>query len=183
MNLNRVVIDTNVFISALLNPVGIPRKVINIAFNQFTILQSEATYQELATRISKNKFDKYLEKDDKLDFLLSLKNRSLFVEFVHETTICSDSDDNKFLELALSGMAQYIITGDNDLLILNTYQRIPIITPAEFLDLFSVNWVFWGKIGKKTNPLNWINEGAFVVFFGSKLAYFCSFLLGGFRGL
>jgi putative PIN family toxin of toxin-antitoxin system len=136
MNPNRVVIDTNVFISALLNPLGTPKKVINIAVSQFTILQSEATYQELATRISKNKFDKYLEKDDRLDFLSSLKNRSLFVDIWHETRVCSDLDDNKFLELAVSGMAQYIITGDKDLLILNTYQGIPIITPAEFLVIF-----------------------------------------------
>ena len=56
---NRVVIDTNVFISALLNPLGTPKKVINIAVSQFTILQSEVTYQELVTRISKKKFDKY----------------------------------------------------------------------------------------------------------------------------
>ncbi|MFN9674119.1 MAG: putative toxin-antitoxin system toxin component, PIN family [Microcystis sp.] len=136
MNPNRVVIDTNVFISALLNPLGTPKKVINIAVSQFTILQSEATYQELATRISKKKFDKYLEKDDRLDFLSSLKNRSLFVDIWHETRVCSDLDDNKFLELAVSGMAQYIITGDKDLLILNTYQGIPIITPAEFLVIF-----------------------------------------------
>jgi putative PIN family toxin of toxin-antitoxin system len=136
MNPNRVVIDTNVFISALLNPVATPRKVINIAVSQFTILQSEATYQELATRVSKKKFDKYLEKDDRLDFLLAIKNRSLFVDILHKTTVCSDSDDNKFLELAVSGMAQYIITGDNDLLILNTYQGIPIISPAEFIAIF-----------------------------------------------
>lgn len=136
MNPNRVVIDTNVFISALLNLLGTPRKVIEIAVSQLTILQSEATYQELATRISKKKFDKYLEKNDRLDFFSSLKNRSLFIDIFHETRICSDLDDNKFLELAVSGMAQYIITGDNDLLILNTYQGISIITPAEFLAIF-----------------------------------------------
>ena len=136
MNPNRVVIDTNVFIIALLNPLVTPKKVINIAVSQFTILQSEANYQELATRISKKKFDKYLEKDDRLDFLSSLKNRSLFVDIWHETRVCSDLDDNKFLELAVSGMAQYIITGDKELLILNTYQGIPIITPAEFLVIF-----------------------------------------------
>ena len=136
MNPNRVVIDTNVFISALLNPLGTPKKVINITVSQFTILQSEATYQELATRIGKKKFDKYLEKDDRLDFLSSLRNRSLFVDIWHETRVCSDLDDNKFLELAVSGMAQYIITGDKELLILNTYQGIPIITPAEFLVIF-----------------------------------------------
>ena len=136
MNPDRVVIDTNVFISALLNPVGTPRKVINIALSQYTILQSAATYQELESRISKKKFDRYLEKTDRLDFLLALKNKSLFVDILHETTICSDSDDNKFLELAVFGMARNIITGDNDLLIIETYQGIPIITPAEFCYLF-----------------------------------------------
>jgi putative PIN family toxin of toxin-antitoxin system len=136
MNPDRVVIDTNVFISALLNPLGTPRKVINIALSQYTILQSAATYQELESRISKKKFDRYLEKTDRLDFLLALKNKSLFVDILHETTICSDSDDNKFLELAVSGMAQNIITGDNDLLIIETYQGIPIITPAEFFCRF-----------------------------------------------
>jgi putative PIN family toxin of toxin-antitoxin system len=67
MNPDRVVIDTNVFISALLNPVGTPRKVINIALSQYTILQSAATYQELESRISKKKFDRYLEKNERLD--------------------------------------------------------------------------------------------------------------------
>ena len=109
------------------------RKVIKIAVSQFSILQSDVTYQELVTRISKKKFDKYLEKDDRLNLLLSLKKGSLFVDIYHETRVCSDLDDNKFLELAVSGIAQYIITGDNDLLILNTYEGIPIITPAEFL--------------------------------------------------
>ena len=67
MNPDRVVIDTNVFISALLNPVGTPRKVINIALSQYTILQSAATYQELESRISKKKFDRYLEKNERLN--------------------------------------------------------------------------------------------------------------------
>ena len=136
MNLNLIVIDTNVFISGLLNTNGTPRKVINLVSHQFKILQSEVTYQELETRLGKKKFDKYLGKKDRLDFLLALRQKSLFIDIVHKTMICSDLDDNKFLELAVSGMAQYIITGDNDLLILNTYQGIPIITPAEFLAIF-----------------------------------------------
>lgn len=74
MNPDRVVIDTNVFISALLNPVGTPRKVINIALSQYTILQSAATYQELESRISKKKFDRYLEKNERLD----LANLAIF---------------------------------------------------------------------------------------------------------
>jgi len=135
MNHNRVVIDTNVFISALLNPQGTPREVINIAISQFVILQSEATYQELESRISKKKFDKYLEENNRLKFLLAVRNESLFIDIVHETEIFSDSDDNKFLELAVSGNASYLITGAKDLLIINTYRGIPIITPANFLSI------------------------------------------------
>nr|WP_107667143.1 putative toxin-antitoxin system toxin component, PIN family [Cyanothece sp. BG0011] len=56
MNRDRIVIDTNVFISALLSPRGTPKKAINLAVNQFIILHSEATYQELKTRLSKNNF-------------------------------------------------------------------------------------------------------------------------------
>ena len=139
MSPNKIVIDTNVFISALLNPSGTPRQVIEIAINHFTILQSELTYQELETRISKNKFDKYLEKNDRSNFLLAIKKKSLFVNILHQTTICSDSDDNKFLELAVSGMANYIITGDNDLLTIKSYQKIEIIKPVKFLNLQSVD--------------------------------------------
>lgn len=80
MNLNRVVIDTNVFISALLNPQGTPRKAIDIAIGQFKIIQSWSTFQELETRISKKKFDKYLDINDRLDFLLAIKNQCLFIE-------------------------------------------------------------------------------------------------------
>lgn len=135
MNPNRLVIDTNVFISALLNPNGTPRKVINLAVNNYVILQNEATYKELETRVSKKKFDKYLSKEDRLSFLASLRKKSLLIETTHQTLICSDADDNKFLELAVSGVADYLITGDNDLLIIKNYQNIPIITPANFLSL------------------------------------------------
>ncbi len=135
MNLERVVIDTNVFISALLNPKGTPRKVIDLAINQYIILQSETTYEELNTRLSKKKFDKYLSQEDRLSFLSSLRKKSLFIKISEQVTICSDADDNKFLELAVSGIAEYLITGDNDLLEINNYQNVPIITPIHFLDL------------------------------------------------
>ncbi|MGK7956839.1 MAG: putative toxin-antitoxin system toxin component, PIN family [Crocosphaera sp.] len=135
MNLERVVIDTNVFISALLNPKGTPRNVIDLAINQYVILQSETTYEELNTRLSKKKFDKYLSQEDRFSFLSSLRKKSLFVKISEKVTICSDADDNKFLELAVSGRAKYLITGDNDLLEINNYQNLPIITPIHFLDL------------------------------------------------
>jgi putative PIN family toxin of toxin-antitoxin system len=139
MNPKRIVIDTNVFISALLNPKGTPRKVTDLVIKHFQIIQSEATYEELRIRLNKKKFDKYLSKEDRLAFLSSLRSKSIFIDILHRTTICSDPDDNKFLELAVSGIADYLITGDNDLLMIKIYQDIPIITPANFLTLFQSN--------------------------------------------
>ncbi|MBE9051388.1 putative toxin-antitoxin system toxin component, PIN family [Nostocales cyanobacterium LEGE 11386] len=133
MNPNIVVIDTNVFISALLNLQGTPRKSIELAIQKFQIIHSEETYLELVTRIHKRKFDKYISTPERLAFLEAIKNQSQFIEIKHQTNICSDADDNKFLELAVSGMASYLITGDDDLLCLKAYAEIQIVTPAEFL--------------------------------------------------
>jgi len=135
MNHERVVIDTNVFISALLNPNGTPRQVVNLVIEQFSLLHSEATYQELETRLNKPKFNKYISETDKLDFVAMLQGVSIMVTVKHSTTICSDKDDNKFLELAITGQAKYLITGDNDLLILQEYQGVQIITPSAFLEM------------------------------------------------
>lgn len=132
MNLENIVIDTNVFISAVLNPQGTPRKVIDLGLKKFQIIQSDSTYQELTTRINKKKFDRYISIDDRRGFLESLKKNTKFISVQHQTKICADADDNKFIELAVSGEAKYLITGDDDLLILEAYQGIQIVRPAEF---------------------------------------------------
>jgi putative PIN family toxin of toxin-antitoxin system len=59
-----------------------------------------------------------------------------FIEPKIEITECRDPKDNKFLELAVAGNADCIVTGDNDLLVLNPFRNIRIITPKEFIDQF-----------------------------------------------
>jgi predicted nucleic acid-binding protein len=54
----------------------------------------------------------------------------------HTVTICRDPKDDMYLELALSGKADCIITNDDDLLVLRPFEKIPIITPKEFLERF-----------------------------------------------
>lgn len=61
-------------------------------------------------------------------------SRDRAVKITHFTDICRDSDDNKFLELAVSGKARFVITGDQDLLVLEAYEGTEIITPATFLE-------------------------------------------------
>ncbi len=57
------------------------------------------------------------------------------IPIIHSVTDCRDPKDDKFLDLALAASAQYIITGDTDLLVLHPYHDIEIITPADFLAL------------------------------------------------
>ena len=58
-----------------------------------------------------------------------------FVTITEAVQACRDPSDDKILELAVNGRADYIITGDDDLLVMNPFRGIPIIRPAEFLEI------------------------------------------------
>ena len=133
MNPSTIVIDTNVLISAVLSPNGTAKKAFVKAIAYFQLLQSEATYEELVTRLQKKKFDKYISLEDRNQFLDWVRIDSRFLSVETQTTICSDPDDNKFLDLASKGQADYLMTGDQDLLSLDVYQNTRIIQPALFL--------------------------------------------------
>jgi len=135
MNHKVIVIDTNVLISAALSPDGTARKALEKVYKEFKIAQSEETYQELKTRIYKPKFDKYISDRERQDFLDVVKKSSQFIEIKSQINTCRDPDDNKFLELAKDANAEFLITGDQDLLSLQTlaeYQN-QIITAKDFL--------------------------------------------------
>lgn len=137
MNHKLIVIDTNVLLSAALSPDGTARKALDKAYKQFKIAQSEQTYQELKTRIYKSKFDKYISNEERQDFLEVVKKYSQFIEITTQIDICRDPDDNKFLELAKDANAEFLITGDQDILSLKTlaeYQN-QIITPRDFINI------------------------------------------------
>ncbi|MEH2355329.1 putative toxin-antitoxin system toxin component, PIN family [Nostoc sp.] len=137
MNHKLLVIDTNVLLSAALSPNGTARKALEKVYKEFKIAQSDETYQELNTRIYKPKFDKYISDEDRQDFLDIVKKYSKFIEIKSQINTCRDPDDNKFLELAKDANAEFLITGDQDLLSLKTlaeYQN-QIITLRDFPDL------------------------------------------------
>ncbi len=137
MNPKVIVIDTNVLISAALSPKGTAYQAFAKAIATFTIVQSDQTYQEITERIYKPKFDKYISDERRQQFLNIIKQESQFIQTRSQITTCRDPDDNKFLELALDSFAQFLLTGDKDLLSLQPlaeYQAL-IISPREFLEL------------------------------------------------
>lgn len=135
MKNKRFVLDTNILVSALLIKNSSPFKLIKIIETIGITLYSEETIQEINQVLNRKKFDKYLTSEEKQKFLLKFIERSELVIITEIITICRDSKDNKFLELAISGKADFIITGDQDLLVLNPWKNISIVTVSEFLRL------------------------------------------------
>jgi putative PIN family toxin of toxin-antitoxin system len=130
---DRFVFDTNVLISALLFSDSIPGKAFTKGLGSGKILISPATILELQDVLSRKKFTKYVLPEERERFVASLARESVVVQIANHIHACRDPKDDKFLELAVSGKASCIISGDPHLLELSPFQKILIITPAEFL--------------------------------------------------
>lgn len=133
----RLVFDTNIIISALLFEGSKPSKAFNIGIEQEVILFSSSTLTELEEVLWRSKFDQYISHEDRKQFLSSFILHATPVEPDETITECRDSKDNKFLELGVCGKANFIISGDEDLLILNPFRNIHILAPSMFINLHS----------------------------------------------
>jgi putative PIN family toxin of toxin-antitoxin system len=128
----RVVIDTNVFVSATILPRSVPRAV-NLALNDGIILLSEATLGEFTEILFRPRFDDYVSVKQRKLFLAQLAQAAEFVPIIQRVRECRDPKDDKILEVALNGRADAIITGDEDLLALSPWRGIAILRPAQYL--------------------------------------------------
>ena len=128
----RVVIDTNVVVSAALLPRSLPRQAFDWSLEHGTLLISSATVAELNDVLRRPRFDTYVHEDERLAILAALVRDAELVEVTEVVTDCRDPKDNKF-ELALNGKATHIVSGDGDLLVLHPFRGNPILTPQGFL--------------------------------------------------
>lgn len=129
----RFVLDTNVVVSALLLRDSVPRQAFDKALNNGTVLLSLPVIFELADVLSREKLNRYLLEEERMRFLVSLLKEAELAQVSEIITACRDAKDDKFLELAVSGKASCIVSGDADLLDLSPFRGIPILTPREFL--------------------------------------------------
>lgn len=135
MNKTRIVLDSNVILSAALFKNSSPRQAFDRAMTTGQIMMSTATLAELQEIFNRPKFDRYLSKSLRTDFLNNLIAVIETVEIIQSFSVCRDPKDDKFLELAVNGNADYIVTGDRDLLVLNPFQNIAILSVSKFLAL------------------------------------------------
>jgi putative PIN family toxin of toxin-antitoxin system len=129
----RVVFDTNTLVSALLLPASIPRQALDYAFDHGKVLTSLALLSELDRVLSYPKLSLYITPAERSRFLGRLTLEGTLTTVTVQLTVVRDPKDNFVLELAVSGGANVIVSGDNDLITLGRYDSIPIRTPAQFL--------------------------------------------------
>ena len=127
----RVVVDTNVFVSAALKESSWPAIAVRWVDKYGVLLKSLSTEQEVMQVLQRPRFaPKILPLF--VDNLSSMFAAAELVTITERVAVCRDPKDDKFLELALNGRADLIISGDDDLLVLHPFRSIPIIDPATF---------------------------------------------------
>ena len=119
----RVVLDTNVAVCAALLPRSTPRRAFDQGLEYSTFLMSVATLAELNEVLRRPRFDRYLSEEELLAFLAAVLRESEMVVVTAVVSVCRDPKHDKFLQLAVSGAATHIISGDDDLLITGSVSR------------------------------------------------------------
>ncbi|HEV3307531.1 MAG TPA: putative toxin-antitoxin system toxin component, PIN family [Candidatus Sulfotelmatobacter sp.] len=129
----RLVVDTNVFVSAIILPLSLPRRAVDQALDNGVLLFSAATIAELEEVLRRPKFDRYVIREERQFFLSQLASTAEFVQIIQLVRECRDPKDDKFLEVALNGRADVIVTGDADLLGIHPWRGIEVLSPAKYL--------------------------------------------------
>ncbi len=103
----RVVLDTNVVVSATLLPGSVPRRALDKGLDQGSILISIPVLLEIAEVLTREKFERYVTESERLRFLVALLKETELVEITEQIDVCRDPKDNKFLELAICGESRF----------------------------------------------------------------------------
>ncbi|MBL7878057.1 MAG: putative toxin-antitoxin system toxin component, PIN family [Cyclobacteriaceae bacterium] len=134
----RLTFDSNVLIRALLSDRSFSATALFKAEHlSAEILFSNATLAEAIEVIMRPKFDKVLTIEIRKQFLEQYERSGSKIIITRQIRACRDPKDDMYLELALSGLSDCIISNDEDLLALNPFEGIPIISPKEFLERYS----------------------------------------------
>jgi len=130
-------VDTNIFVSGIINPVGPPGQVIQaLRDGAFTLVSSAEINEEILEVLGRPRLQKYHLHDALFDIGVILYAQAELIQGKVPVKASPDPDDDKFLTAAIGGKAQYVVTGDKaDLLQLEEYQGVRIITARTFLRL------------------------------------------------
>lgn len=137
----RVVLDTNVYVSALIRPEGPPGRIVKrfLQETSFEVVLSPAIVEETVRAFGYPKVRKYIRVgvDPELWFEDVILLAHLVAGDYELEGVSADADDDKYFAAAVEGSATLIVTGDPDLLTVKEYRGVRVVTPRVFLDLLN----------------------------------------------
>ncbi len=133
MTRERVVIDTNVLISGLLSKTSTPARAVEKAVTKAQLVATLETLRELIEKLHSPKFDRYVRRERRDALLERVASLVEIIDVLQSIRASRDPRDDKFLEAAVNGRADVLVTGDRDLLDLNPFRGVAIMTPADYL--------------------------------------------------
>ena len=129
-----LVVDTSTLLSACIYPQRRPALALAWALRHGVLVGSEATFAEAADVLMRAHFERWRAKQDREIFVASYRASLKFIEVTAEVTDCRDTNDNKFLSLAITASADIVLASDPDLLVLHPYNAIEIVGVNDFLE-------------------------------------------------
>lgn len=127
--------DTNVLISGLLSTTSTPAQAVEKAVTRAQLVATLDTLRELIEKLHSSKFESYVRRERRDALLERVVSLVEIIDVLQSIRASRDAKDDKFLEAAVNGRADVIVTGDKDLLDLNPFRGVAIVTPAEYLAL------------------------------------------------
>lgn len=130
----KVIIDTNLWIHFLISK---DFSAFDRLLNEEVVLVfSKELLEEFLEVAQRPKFQRFFSLQSVYDLLEIIQRKAIFVEVISEVAVCRDYKDNFLLALAKDAIADFILTGDNDLLVLNPFEETSIITISTFLSIY-----------------------------------------------
>jgi len=133
----KAVFDTNVFIRALINPHSRCGRLLDESADAYELVLSPAIIREILEVLHRPRLQAKFPQIAHLDIerIIAVFEQAQVVETPDVPAISRDPHDDKFLACARAGRADYLVTEDNDLLVLGAYEGVRICQPAEFIAL------------------------------------------------
>lgn len=127
------VLDTNVLISATLREGSVPWQALHAVLRRGTHLMSDTTVNGFHRVISRPRFDRFVSWSVRMEIFAGVVLLSEGVDILTPVVACRDPNDDMFLEVAVNGAADYLVSGDADLLALHPFRGVTILSPTDFL--------------------------------------------------
>jgi len=134
MKNKKIILDTNLWISFLITK-NLNKLDPLINSEKIKLLFSKESFEEFVDVVERPKFKRFISSKDIEQILNLFDQFGELVNIKSNVNICRDEKDNFLLNLSIDGKADYLITGDKDLLVLKKIEKTKILTISEFLDI------------------------------------------------